>query len=148
MNLLTSINNVLMFINDHWSEITIGIALVLLIVKKIKAFMDQSDEEKIQNALKQAKEIILDSVTRAEVDYSEWKKSGAIKRAQVLNEIFAKYPILSKVTDQETLIKILDSYIDEALETLRTIIDTNLDANKDTYKGNFEEDSTKVESGE
>lgn len=148
MNLLTSINNVLMFINDHWTEITIGIALVLLLVKKIKAFMDQSDEEKIQNALKQAKEIILDSVTRAEVDYSDWKKSGAIKRAQVLNEIFAKYPILSKVTDQETLIKILDSYIDEALETLRTIIDTNLDANKDAYKGRFEEENNKPESGE
>lgn len=148
MNLLTSINNVLMFINDHWSEITIGIALALLLVKKIRAFMDQSDDEKIQNALKQAKEIILDSVTRAEVDYSEWKKSGAIKRAQVLDEIFAKYPILSKVTDQETLIKILDSYIDEALETLRTIIDTNLDANKYVYKGNFEEDADKTESGE
>lgn len=148
MNLLTSINNVLMFINDHWSEITIGIALALLLVKKIRAFMDQSDDEKIQNALKQAKEIILDSVTRAEVDYSEWKKSGAIKRAQVLNEIFAKYPILSKVTDQETLIKTLDSYIDEALETLRTIIDTNLDANKDDYKGRFEEENNKPESGE
>lgn len=148
MNLLTSINNVLMFINDHWSEITIGIALILLLVKKIKAFMEQSDEEKIQNALKQAKEIILDSVTRAEVDYSDWKKSGAIKRAQVLNEIFAKYPILSKVTDQETLIKTLDSYIDEALETLRTIIDTNLDASKDAYKGSFEEENNKTESGE
>ena len=148
MNLLTSINNVLMFINDHWSEITIGIALTILLVKKIKAFMEQSDEEKIQNALKQAKEIILDSVTRAEVDYSDWKKSGAIKRAQVLNEIFAKYPILSKVTDQETLIKTLDSYIDEALETLRTIIDTNLDANKDAYKGRFEEENNKTESGE
>lgn len=141
MNLLTSINNVLMFITDHWSEITIGIALALLIAKMIK-------DKKIQNVLKQAKEIILDSVTRAEVDYFEWKKSGAIKRAQVLNEIFAKYPILSKFTDQETLIKILDSYIDEALETLRTIIDTNLDANKDSYKGNFEENSAKVESGE
>ena len=125
MNLLTSINNVLMFLNNHWSEITICAALVILLVKKIKEFMAQSDEDKIQNALKQAKEIILDSVTRAEVDYSEWKKSGAIKRAQVLDEIFEKYPILAKVTDQETLIKILDGYIDEALGTLREIIDKN-----------------------
>lgn len=125
MNLLTSINNVLMFLNNHWSEITIGAALVILLAKKIKEFMAQSDEDKIQNALRQAKEIILDSVTRAEVDYSEWKKSGAIKRAQVLDEIFKKYPILAKVTDQETLIKILDGYIDEALDTLREIIDKN-----------------------
>ena len=125
MNLLTSINNVLMFLKNHWSEITICAALVILLAKKIKEFMAQSDEDKIQNALRQAKEIILDSVTRAEVDYSEWKKSGAIKRAQVLDEIFEKYPILAKVTDQETLIKILDGYIDEALSTLREIIDKN-----------------------
>lgn len=125
MNLLTSINNVLMFLNNHWTEITIGAGLVIVLIKKAKAFMKQSDEEKIQNALKQAKEIILKSVTKAEIDYAEWKKSGAIKRAQVLAEIFEKYPILSKVTDQETLIELLDSYIDEALETLRNIIATN-----------------------
>lgn len=125
MNLLTSINNVLMFLNNHWTEITIGVGLVIVLIKKAKAFMKQSDEEKIQNALKQAKEIILKSVTKAEIDYGEWKKSGAIKRAQVLAEIFEKYPILSKVTDQETLIELLDSYIDEALETLRNIIATN-----------------------
>jgi len=136
MNLLTSINNVLMFLNDHWSEITICVALVILLVKKIREFMARSDEDKIQNALKQAKEIILDSVTRAEIDYSEWKKSGAIKRAQVLDEIFEKYPILAKVTDQKTLIKTLDGYIDEALGTLREIINKNFqDKNKSVADG-------------
>ena len=122
MNILTGINNVLMFINDHWTQLTIILGLGTLLWKKAKAFLAKSDEEKIQIALKQAREIILDKVTAAEIDYSEWKKSGAIKRAQVLDEIFKQYPILSKITSQEEIIKKLDEYIDEALETLREII--------------------------
>ena len=122
MNILTGINNVLMFLNDHWTQLTIILGLGTLLWKKVKAFLAKSDEEKIQIALKQAREIILDKVTAAEIDYSEWKKSGAIKRAQVLDEIFKQYPILSKVTSQEEIIKKLDEYIDEALETLRGII--------------------------
>ena len=123
MNILTGINNVLMFINDHWTQLTIILGLGTLLWKKAKALLAKSDEEKIQIALKQAREIILDKVTAAEIDYAEWKKSGAIKRAQVLDEIFKQYPILSKVTCQEAIIKKLDEYIDESLETLREIID-------------------------
>lgn len=127
MNLLTSINNVLMFINDHWTEITITIALIYAIIRKVRAFLAKADDEKVQIALKQAKEIVLDRVTQAELDYAEWKKSGAIKRSQVLDDIFEKYPILSRVTNQEEVIEKLDSYIDEALVTLREIITDNKD---------------------
>ena len=127
MNLLTSINNVLMFINDHWTEITITIALIYALIRKVRAFLAKADDEKVQIALKQAKEIVLDRVTQAELDYAEWKKSGAIKRSQVLDDIFEKYPILSRVTNQEEVIEKLDSYIDEALVTLREIITDNKD---------------------
>lgn len=125
MNLFTSINNVLAFLNEHWSEITIMIALIYALWRKIKAFMVKSNDEKVEIALKQAKEIILDRVTQAELDYAEWKKSGAIKRSQVLDDIFEKYPILSKVTNQEEIIEKLDSFIDEALVTMREIFSDN-----------------------
>ena len=125
MNILTGINNVLMLINDHWTEITILIGLALLLYKKIRAYLANSKEEKMEIAMKQAREIILDRVTAAEIDYANWKKAGAIKRAQVLDEIFAAYPILGKITNQEEVIKKLDEYIDEALETLREVIETN-----------------------
>lgn len=125
MNILTGINNVLMFINDHWTEITILIGMALLLYKKIRAYLSKSKEEKVEIALKQAREIILDRVTAAEIDYAAWKKAGAIKRAQVLDEIFAAYPILGKITNQEEVIKKLDEYIDEALATLREVIETN-----------------------
>lgn len=125
MNILTGINNVLMLINDHWTEITILIGLALLLYKKIRAYLAKSKEEKMEIAMKQAREIILDRVTAAEIDYANWKKAGAIKRAQVLDEIFAAYPILGKITNQEEVIKKLDEYIDEALETLREVMETN-----------------------
>ena len=125
MNFLTSINNLLMLINNHWLELTICVGLLNVLYGRIRAFLAKSDDEKIQIALKQAKEIILDKVTTAEIDYAEWKKSGALKRSQVLDEIFEKYPILSKVTNQEEIIEKLDSYIDEALVTLREIIAEN-----------------------
>ena len=125
MNILTGINNVLILINDHWTEITILIGMALLLYKKIRAYLAKSKEEKMEIALKQAREIILDRVTAAEIDYANWKKAGAIKRAQVLDEIFAAYPILGKITNQEEVIKKLDEYIDEALETLREVIETN-----------------------
>ena len=122
MNILTGINNVLMFINDNWTKLTIILGLGTLLWKKGKAFLAKSDDEKIRIALKQAREILLDKVTKAEIDYAEWKKSGALKRAQVLDEIFKQYPVLAKATSPEEIIKTLDSYIDEALETLREII--------------------------
>ena len=125
MNILTGINNVLMLINDHWTEITILIGLALLLYKKIRAYLAKSKEEKMEIAMKQAREIILDRVTAAEIDYANWKKAGAIKRAQVLDEIFAAYPILGKITNQEEVIKKLDEYIDESLATLREVIETN-----------------------
>ena len=125
MNILTGINNVLMLINDHWTEITILIGMALILYKKIRSYLAKSKEEKMEIALKQAREIILDRVTAAEIDYANWKKAGAIKRAQVLDEIFAAYPILGKITNQEEVIKKLDEYIDEALETLREVIETN-----------------------
>lgn len=125
MNILTGINNVLMLINDHWTEITILIGMAMLLYKKIRAYLAKSKEEKVEIALKQAREIILDRVTAAEIDYAAWKKAGAIKRAQVLDEIFAAYPILGKITNQEEVIKKLDEYIDGALATLREVIETN-----------------------
>ena len=125
MNILTGINNVLMLINDHWTEITILIGMALILYKKIRSYLAKSKEEKMEIAMKQAREIILDRVTAAEIDYANWKKAGAIKRAQVLDEIFSTYPILGKITNQEEVIKKLDEYIDEVLETLREVIETN-----------------------
>lgn len=121
MNVLHGIQNFLQFINDNWVTISAIIGLIVAICAKVKSYLKLSKEEKIAIAKKQIRETMLRFVTDAEESYSEWKKAGSIKRAQVIEEIFVMYPILSKVTNQEELIAWLDEIIDEALEKMRKI---------------------------
>lgn len=64
-------------------------------------------------------------ISDAEVDYEDWNKAGSIKRAQVIQKIFTDYPVLSKVANQEELIKWIDTMIDESLKELRKIVAQN-----------------------
>ena len=125
MAILDGIRNFLMFVNEHWTEIVVIAGLGLAIWKKAEAYLKKTDEEKIQIAKDQIRETILKFVTKAEVDYDDWVKAGAVKRAQVIDEIFAKYPILNRVTNQESLISEIDTMIDEALNELREILSKN-----------------------
>lgn len=126
MNILQGIKNFLMFVNDNWTMIAVIIALVIAIAKKAKDFFSKSDEEKIAIAKQQIKETVLKLITEAEVDYYEWVQAGAIKRSQVINQIFEMYPILSKVTNQEELIAWIDKVIDESLEVMREIFEKQM----------------------
>lgn len=125
---LDGIYNFLTYVNDNWTMIAAIIVLALAICKKAKEFFGKSQEEQIAIAKAQIKEIMLRLVTEAECDYYEWIKSGEIKRAQVIDEIFAMYPILSKVTNQAEIIAWIDEAIDEALKTMRKIFEENKEA--------------------
>lgn len=130
MNVLNGIRNFLEFINNNWTSITIIIGLVVAIVSKVRNYLNKSDEEKIAIAKEQIREIALKLVSDAEVDYAEWTKSGSIKRSQVIEQIFEKYPILSKVTNQEELIGWLDDVIDEALDAMLETIKKQTETNE------------------
>lgn len=130
MNFLNGLQNFLMFINNNWTTIMVLIGLAIALCTKIADFVNKTDEEKVEIAKAQIKETILKMVTEAELDYEEWNKAGSIKRAQVISQIYADYPILSKVIDQEDLIKWIDETIDESLTTLRDIVSKN-EVNKD-----------------
>ena len=69
-------------------------------------------------------------IADAEIDYETWHKAGDIKRAQVILQIFAEYPILSKVTDQQQLIQWIDESIDASLKQLREIVSKNTEVEK------------------
>ncbi len=125
MNILNGIQNFLTFINDNWTSIMVIIGLCIAIYRKAKDYFSKSDEEKIAIAKTQIHEMILKLITDAEIDYEEWSKAGSIKRSQVIGEIFATYPILSKVVDQNELIQWIDDEIDNALDTLRKVIEEN-----------------------
>lgn len=125
MNILDGIKNFLMFVNNHWTEIIVILSLLLAVGKKIVAYLNMSDDEKITIAKKQLGETMLKLVTQAEQDYNAWVKAGAVKRAEVIDVIYQKYPILNRVADQDTLIAEIDKMIDEALVEMRKIISEN-----------------------
>lgn len=125
MNILNGIQNFLMLVNEHWTEIIVIIGLALVLYKRVKDYLGKTNEEKIEIAKVQIKETVLRLVTDAEMDYKEWVKAGAVKRAQVVEEIFMMYPILAKVTNQKELVAWIDDIIDEALETMREIFAEN-----------------------
>lgn len=115
----------LQILNDNWTSILVCTGLIVGIVKKTQDYMSKSQEEKIELAKKQIQTTILKMISDAEVDWQEWSKAGSIKRSQVIKQIYDEYPILTKVVDQDALIKYIDEQIDGALDTLREIVKTN-----------------------
>jgi len=125
MNIMNGFMNFLMFVNNHWTEIIVIIGLVLVVSKKVATYLNMSDDQKIEIAKKQLSETMLKLVTRAEKDYNAWVQAGAVKRSEVIDAIFQKYPILNRVTDQKTLIAEIDKMIDAALVEMREIFSKN-----------------------
>ena len=120
--MLNGIMNFLKFLNNNWTTIVVLIALVVAAIKRVVAFMSQSDESKIEIAKAQIKEIALKLITDAELDFEDWNKAGSIKRAQVIEQIYKLYPILSKVTNQQELTDWIDAIIDASLKELHNIV--------------------------
>lgn len=120
--MMDGIRNFLQFVNDNWTSIVIILGLCVAIYEKIKAFLSKSNAEKIEAAKAQLKEVMLKLITDAEVDYESWNKAGSIKRSQVIQKIFADYPVLSRVADQQEIINWIDTTINDALKTLRKIV--------------------------
>lgn len=121
--MLNGIKNFLEFLNANWTVIAVLLGLAVALIQRVKAFIGKTDEEKIQIAKKQIKEIMLKMVSDAEIHYSEFKKSGAIKRAEVIKQIYEQYPILEKVKSQDDVTKWLDKEIDNSLQVLRKVIE-------------------------
>lgn len=122
---LNGIYNFLNFIYDNWTMIMAIAVMAAAIVQKVIDFSKKSREERIEIAKSQISVIMLKLVTKAEKDYLNWVKAGGIKRAEVIDEVFAMYPILSKVTNQAEIIAWIDGTIDEALKTMRKIFEDN-----------------------
>ena len=128
MNIMDGITSFLTFVNDNWTAIVVALGLALGLARKIREYVQKTDEEKIEIAKVYIKECILKMITDAELDYEEWKSAGSIKRSQVIQEIYDRYPVLEKVADQEELLAWIDEQINSALEILREVISKNAPA--------------------
>ena len=123
---MKGLQNFLYFLNENYTFIIVICGLTLMFIKKTKDFFSKSDEEKIAIAMKTIRETILKFITEAEMSDETMNKSGSIKRAQVIDELFKQYPILSKGVNQDQIVAAIDEAIDSALPELRKIINENL----------------------
>lgn len=125
MNILDGIKNFLQLLEANWTTILICIGIIVGLIERTKVYFKKSKEEKYEIAKQQIKEVILKRITEAEIDFADWDKSGAIKRSQVIEEIYSQYPILSKIVNQEEVINLIDNEINNALKTLRNVVKEN-----------------------
>ena len=123
--MLNGIRNFLQIINDNWVTICVILGLIVSLYTKIKNYIGKSDEEKIAIAKKQIQETMLKMITTAEIDFADWNEAGTIKRAQVIRDIYERYPILEKAVDQDEVIAWIDEEINNSLKTLRKIVKEN-----------------------
>jgi len=120
--MIDGLKNFLTLINDNWTTILVIVGLIIGIYQKIKKFLKDTDEAKIEFAKQQISNVVLKMITDAEKDYQQYAKAGEIKRSQVIKQIFDDYPVLERVVDQGALIALIDTEIDNALKTLREVI--------------------------
>lgn len=111
---MESIKHVLQWIYDNYMIILCIVGVITIIYQRVMS----GTKIKIR-------EVMLALVEQSEEKYKDWVKAGSIKRAEVIAKIYAEYPILSLVIDQEGLIAYIDKIIDEALVTLREILKNN-----------------------
>lgn len=122
---MTGFKNFLEFIIENWMLIVSAIIVISAGVIKLKDFFSKSNEEKFELAQKQIKETILWYCSTAEFDLDNFVKAGSIKRSKVIQQLYIQYPVLSTVANQEEVIAFIDEAIDDALKTLRKVIEEN-----------------------
>lgn len=132
--MLNGLKNFLQIINDNWATIVMIATLVYAIYRKadatIKEWRAKSEAEKeaeIQRQIAAAKKVlgeeILKFVSKAEIEWqSDTCKLGPIRRADVIEKIYAKYPVLLYAASQEEMLKYIDKCIEDALKVVRETI--------------------------
>ncbi|HKM03510.1 MAG TPA: hypothetical protein VJZ04_02750 [Lachnospiraceae bacterium] len=109
---MKSVINVLNFVYENYILIATAALLVFGIYNRVKNM-----------TLEKIRLIMLDLVTKAEINFKNG--TGSIKKSEVSNIIFEKFPILTKITTIAKLETIIDKLINEALIELREKLDTN-----------------------
>lgn len=120
--MMTSINNTLGLIENYWSMLIIIIALVVLTIEEVKKYKAMTREQRIEAALSVVKGELLKLMSDAEIEWSEYKKSGALKKSQVLKEIYTQFPFLQDYINQDELVTKITEMIDAEMENMNKIL--------------------------
>lgn len=120
--MMTSINNTLGLIENYWSMLIIIIALVVLTIEEVRKYKAMTREQRIEAALSVVKGELLKLMSDAEIEWSEYKKSGALKKSQVLKEIYTQFPFLQDYINQDELVTKITEMIDAEMENMNKIL--------------------------
>lgn len=121
-NAFSGVRVFLQAINDNWGTIIIIIGLVLLLIEKIKKYLKLSKEQKIEIALEGVKQEMLKLMSDAEIQWKDYKKSGQIKKSQVIKEIYTDFPELKRYMSEDELIEKIEKIIDDNMKELDIVI--------------------------
>lgn len=126
---MNSLKNLIQFINDNWTSLIIVLVLIIGIYNKVEKWLKKSEQEKaeiestlIESTKEVLKNYVMTLVAQAEIDWSEVSGAGAIKRSEVISQIYQDYPILLNVVQKDKLIEYIDELIEEALIIVRNVI--------------------------
>ena len=70
--MIDGLKNFLTLINDNWTTILVIVGLIIGIYQKIKKFLKDTDEAKIEFAKQQISNVVLKMITDAEKDYQQY----------------------------------------------------------------------------
>jgi len=124
---MEGIKNFLFLVYTNWTTIIVIIGLLIGLYGKIKSYLKLSKQEKIDLAWKSVRSTILSMVTDAELNYADWRRAGDIKRSEVIKQIFTDYPILTTITDRDTVEREINKLLDQAIDNMKNIFENNAD---------------------
>lgn len=116
------VNNVVNSLSNSLPTIIIVIAIIIGVVRMVIQYSKMTKEERVNTALKVIKEELLKLMSDAEIEWEDYKKSGELKKSQVLKEIYSQFPFLATYIDQDTLVNKLYELIDNEMENMNKII--------------------------
>lgn len=116
------VNNIVNSLSNSLPTIIIVIAIIIGAVRTAIQYSKMTKEERVNAALKVIKEELLKLMSDAEIEWEDYKKSGELKKSQVLKEIYSQFPFLATYIDQDTLVNKLYELIDNEMENMNKII--------------------------
>lgn len=122
---MNGINNFANLIQGQWTNIVVVIAIIAGLVRSIITYYTMNEEQRVQAALKVISEEIMKMMVQAEIQWKDYKKSGELKRSQVIKDIYNQFPFLSRYMDQEKLVQTIYDMIDKQMDNMNELMKKN-----------------------
>ena len=113
---------------DHEGNVINGdlvIAIIAGLVRSIISYYTMNEEQRVQAALKVISEELMKMMVQAEIQWKDYKKSGELKRSQVIKDIYNQFPFLSRYMDQEKLVQTIYEMIDKQMDNMNELMKKN-----------------------